>query len=681
MKKVLTTCPYCGTGCNFYLLVNDNEELVGVEPSANTPVSKGGLCIKGWNSFQFVNHPERLTEPLIRKAGKLVESSWEDALSLIVEKLLGIQSKYGNDALMFLSSARATNEENYLLMKLARGVFHTNNIDHCARLCHASTVTGLAESFGSGAMSNSISCFEKSDCFFVIGSNTTEQHPLIGTRIIKSKQSGAKLIVADNRTIRLARMADLHIRHKNGTDIALLNGIMHVIIQEKLANEDFISKRTENYDAMRDVVLRYPPERVAAICEISVNEIILAARIFAEAKNAMLVYSMGITQHAHGVGNVKSCANLALLTGQIGRVGTGVNPLRGQNNVQGACDMGALPNFYTGYQKVIDSNIRDRFAKAWNVDNNSLSDKVGFSVTKAMDKALDGTLKAFYIMGENPVMSDANQEHVKKALENLDFVVVQDIFYTPTCEYADVILPAVSFAEKDGTFTSTERRVQLVRKAIEPIGEARADWQIICDLAKRLGSAEFNYSKPAEIMKELASLTPIYGGISYDRLGFTGLQWPCLDINHPGTPILHTEKFSRGLGKFSPVEHMGAVEPPDAEYPFVLSTGRCYFHYHTGTMTRRTRLLDREERFPYVEINPIDAKKLNIKDRDFVMLKTRRGMIKVMARVTDVIPVQVLFAPFHFVEGAANALTINTCDPEAEIPEFKVCAANLWRAE
>lgn len=681
MKKILTTCPYCGTGCSFYLLVNEKEELVGVEASSNTPVSEGSLCIKGWNAFQFVNHAERLTKPLIRKAGKLVESSWDEALNLVAEKFSDVHRKYGNDSLMFLASAKATNEENYLLMKLARGVFNTNNIDHCARLCHASTVTGLAESFGSGAMTNSISCFEKSDCFFVIGSNTIEQHPLIGTRIIKARQNDVKLIVADNRTIRLARMADLHIRHKNGTDIALLNGIMHVIIQEKLANEDFIAKRTENYEAMRDVVLRYPPERVAAICEISVSEIVAAAKMYAEAKNAMLIYSMGVTQYAHGVGNVKSCANLALLTGQIGRVGTGVNPLRGQNNVQGACDMGALPNFYTGYQKVLDPAVRDKFAKTWHVDAKTLSDRVGFTVTKAMDKALDGALKAFYIMGEDPVMSDADQEHVKEALANLDFVVVQDIFYTPICEYADVILPAASFAEKDGTFTSTERRVQLVRKAIEPIGEARADWQIICDLAKRLGSSDFNYSKPSEIMQEISSLTPIYGGITHECLGCTGLQWPCLDSNHPGTPVLHTEKFSGGLGKFSPVEHMGAVDPPDAEYPFVLSTGRCYFHYHTGTMTRRTRLLDREERFPYVEINPIDAKKLNIKERDAVMLKTRCGMIKVMARVTDVIPVQVLFTPFHFVEGAANALTISRYDPEAEIPEFKVCAANLWRAE
>lgn len=672
MRKTLTTCPYCGTGCNFYLVVNDNNETVAVEASTNHPVATNQLCVKGWNAFQFVNHPERLTQPLIRHHGKLRPASWDEALTLVTGKLNSIRHQFGNDALMFLASAKTTNEENYLMNKLARAVFKTNNIDHCARLCHASTVAGLAATFGSGAMTNSISCMEAADCILVIGSNTTEQHPLIGTRILKAKQKGTKLIVADNRVIKLARLADIHLRHKNGTDVALLNGLMYVILQEGLENKEFIKNRTENFAELQAVVANYAPERVAAICGITPEEIINTARMFATAKRAMLVYSMGITQHICGVDNVKSCANLVMLTGNIGIPGTGVNPLRGQNNVQGACDMGALPNVFSGYQAVTDANIRAKFAAAWQVD--ALPSNIGQTVTSAINTAGD-KLKAFYIMGENPMMSDPDQHHVKEALQKLDFLVVQDIFLTPTCNYADVVLPATTYAEKDGTFTSTERRVQRVRAAIKPIGEARADWEILCEIATRLGYQHMHYQHPSEIMQEIASVTPIYGGIDFARIDQVGLQWPCPDQNHSGTPILHREKFTRGLGKFMPAEYFAPAELPDAEYPLLLSTGRCYFHYHTGTMTRRTRLLDREERFPYVEINLEDAKALGIRDRDWIKVGTRRGAIKVMARVADVVPSGVLFMPFHFEEAAANVLTINALDDVAQIPEFKVCAA------
>jgi formate dehydrogenase major subunit/formate dehydrogenase alpha subunit len=663
----------------FFLVVGDDGRLVGVEPSSEHVVAQGSLCVKGWNAHHFVNHPDRLTRPLIRRNGTLEPVSWDEALDLVVSRLQAIQAAHGPDSVAFFSSAKTTNEENYLMMKLARAAFKTNNVDHCARLCHSSTVLGLAATFGSGAMTNSISCMEQADCILVIGSNTTEQHPLIGTRILQSKvKRGAKLIVADNRKIRLARLADLHIRHKNGTDVAFLNGLMHVIISEGLEDKEFVRTRTENYDQLKKVVADYPPEKAAQICGITPDEIIQTARMFAEADRAMIVYSMGITQHTHGVDNVKSCANLAMLTGNIGRPGTGVNPLRGQNNVQGACDMGALPNVFTGYQPVADPAVRVKFEKAWGVQN--LPDKAGLTVTTAIDAAADGHLKALYIMGENPMMSDPDQNHVRKALEHLDFLVVQDIFPTPTTEFADVVLPAVSYAEKDGTFTSTERRVQRVRKAIEPVGESRADWEILCDLARRSGYDRMQYGSVSEILDEIAAVTPIYGGVSFDRIDQVGLQWPCPDKQHPGTPILHTSKFTRGLGAFSPVEYRPSQELPDDEYPFVLSTGRCYFHFHTGTMTRRSQLLNREERFPYVEISPKDARSLKIPDRSWVYVSTRRGEVKAMARVTEVAHDGVLFMPFHFEEGPANRLTINALDPVAKIPEYKVCAAKIRSA-
>lgn len=663
----------------FFLVVGDDGRLVGVEPSSEHVVAHGSLCVKGWNAHHFVNHPDRLTRPLIRRNGTLKPASWDEALALVATRLRALQAAHGPDSVAFFSSAKTTNEENYLMMKLARAAFRTNNVDHCARLCHSSTVLGLAATFGSGAMTNSIACMEQADCILVIGSNTTEQHPLIGTRILRSKtQRGAKLIVADNRRIRLARLADLHLRCRNGTDVAFLNGLMHVIVAEGLEDKEFIRTRTENYDQLQKVIAGYPPEKAAQICGITPEEIVRAARMFAAADRAMIVYSMGITQHTHGVDNVKSCANLVMLTGNLGRPGTGVNPLRGQNNVQGACDVGALPNVFTGYQSVADATIRAKFEKAWGVQ--SLPDKAGLTVTTAIDAAAEGRLKGLYIMGENPMMSDPDQNHVRKALERLDFLVVQDIFPTPTTEFAHVVLPGVSYAEKDGTFTSTERRVQRVRQAIAPVGESRSDWEILGEVAQRAGYDGMQYATPSAILDEIAAVTPIYGGMSFERLEGMGLQWPCPDKQHPGTPILHTSKFTRGLGAFSPVEYRPSQELPDAEYPFVLSTGRCYFHFHTGTMTRRSQLLHREERFPYVEISPKDARDLKIPDRSWVYVSTRRGEVKALARVTEVAHEGVLFMPFHFEEGPANRLTINALDPVAKIPEYKVCAAQIRSA-
>ena len=674
MKRTLTVCPYCGTGCTFYL-VSDNGRLVGVEPSVTHPVSRGGLCVKGWNAYAFVHHPDRLTTPLVRRDGVLRPASWDEALDLVVERLRAVQQRHGADAVMFASSAKATNEENYLLMKLARGVFGTNNIDHCARLCHSSTVTGLAETFGSGAMTNSISCIDQTDVILVIGSNTTEQHPLIGSRILNAAHSGTRLIVADNRRIRLSRHADLHLRHRNGSDVALLNGIMHVIIAEGLADRDFIAVRTENYAALSEAVADWTPEQTAAATGLEAGQIVAAARLFAGAERAMIVYSMGITQHSHGVDNVRCIAALAMLTGNVGRPGTGVNPLRGQNNVQGGCDMGALPDVYSGYQKVSDPLLRDRFARAWGVT--ALPAEPGLPLTRAMDAAAAGRLHGMFFMGENPMLSDPDQGHARTALQNLELLVVQDIFLTETALLADIVLPAACYAEKEGTFTNTERRVQRLRTAVEPPGAARADWEIICDIAERAGYRGMRYNDPSGIMDEIATLTPIYGGIAYDRLDPHGLQWPCPDRSHPGTPLLHVERFTRGLGRFSPANYRPPAELPDDEYPMVLTTGRTYFHWHTGTMTRRTHLLDREEPRSFIELHPDDATRLGVRDRDELLVSSRRGGVRTEARVTTMVIPGVVFMPFHFAEGAANALTNNVLDPESSIPEFKVCAVRV----
>jgi formate dehydrogenase major subunit/formate dehydrogenase alpha subunit len=677
MTRTLTVCPYCGVGCMFHL-VSDNGRLVGVEPSATHPVSRGSLCVKGWNAYAFVHHPDRLTTPLVRRKGKLLPASWDEALGLVVDRLQEVRARHGADALMFASSAKATNEENYLLMKLARGVFGTNNIDHCARLCHSSTVVGLAECFGSGAMTNSISCFDRTGLIFVIGSNTTEQHPLIGSRILNAVRRGTRMIVADNRRIRLARHADLHLRHRNGSDVALLNAMMQVIIAEGLADRDFIASRTENYAALAQEVADWTPERAAGITGLDPGDIIAAARLFAAAKSAMIVYSMGITQHSHGVDNVRCCAALALLTGNVGRPGTGVNPLRGQNNVQGGCDMGALPDVFSGYQKVADPAVRSRFAAAWGVKE--LPATPGLPLTKAMNAAVTGGVAAMYIMGENPLLSDPDQAHARQALESLEFLVVQDIFLTETARLAHVVLPAACFAEKEGTFTNTERRVQRLRTAVDPPGEARPDGEIISALAARAGYRGMEYSGPAAVMDEIALLTPLYGGIAYDRLDPAGLQWPCPDRNHPGTPVLHLGRFTRGAGRFSPAPYRPPAELPDAGFPFVLTTGRTYHHWHTGTMTRRSHLLDREEPHPFIEIHPDDAAGLGLRDADRVVVTSRRGTIEARARITGMVVPGVVFIPFHFAEGAANALTNNVLDPESAIPEFKVCAVRLRRA-
>ena len=675
MARTLTTCIYCGCGCGLYL-ESDGSRIISTVPSRNHPVSRGSLCVKGWNSFEFINSRERLTEPLIRRNGKLVSATWEQAVGLIAEKFLSYKNRYGSDSLAFLTSAKATNEENYLMMKLARAVFGTNNIDHCARLCHASTVAGLAATMGSGAMTNSVDDFDKADCFLVTGSDTTGQHPLIGSRIIKSVlDRKAKLLLFDPRKIRLSKYAHLHAQIRGGTDAAWINGLMHVIIRDGLAADKYISERTEGYEELAKVVKRYPPEYVEEVTGVPESILVEAAHIYAETEKAMIVFAMGITQHTTGVNNVKSLANLAMLTAHAGFPAAGVNPLRGQNNVQGACDVGGLPSVYSGYQKAGDPAVRSKFKKAWGVD--FLPDKAGLTVTEIFAHACMGNIKGIYIVGENPALSDPDLNHLKKCLKNTDFLVVQDLFLTETAQYADVVLPASSFAEKDGTFTSTERRVQRIRKAMEPAASSVPDWKIVCSIAKAAGYKGMEYSGPSEIMDEIASVTPIYGGITYSRLDPFGLQWPCPDKEHPGTPYLHKGKFTRGKGLFLPVEYIPSVEQPDDDYPFLMTTGRTYWHFHTGTMTRRTSVLDREIPENFVELNPEDAKTLDVKNGSMVCVTSRRGSIEVKAKVTDRVSAGSVFIPFHFKESAANLLTIREVDPEAKIPEFKVCAVKI----
>ena len=680
LKYVQTTCPYCGTGCSFNLVVKDGK-VVGTQPYKRSPVNEGKVCPKGTYAHEFVNSPDRLTKPLIKKDGKFVEATWDEAYDLIAQKF----KSYKPDEFAALSSARVSNEENYLMMKFARGVMKSRHIDHCARLCHASTVAGLAASFGSGAMTNSILDIAESKCVFVLGSNTLEQHPLIGRKIVQAKQNGAKVICADPRYTPTARLADLYMPFVSGTDVALLNGLMQEIIKNGWEDKEFIQKRTKDYEKLKEVVMKedYNLENVSKVTGIPADQLKQAAEIFGTTKPGAILYSMGITQHTVGVDNVRSVANIQMLTGNLGKPGAGVNALRGQNNVQGACDMGALPVVFTGYQKVIDPAAHKKFADAWGFPDGICEPKNGYEVTVMMDVLTDnpGELKCMYIMGENPMISDPDLNHVRHALESLEFLVVQDIFMTETSELADVVLPAACYAERDGTQTSTERRVQMWRKAQDPPGEAKEDWQIISELAAKMGYADqFPYQNMEEIFNEVAELTPSYHGMNYERLNKPeALHWPCPTVEHPGTPILHKEKFSHpdGIGIFAPIEWKPPAEVPDAEYPFVLTTGRILWHWHTGTMTRRSATLDSEVPTGWIEINPDDAKALGIQNKEMVRATTRRGTVNVPAKVTPDIMKGVMFMPFHFAECAANILTNNALDPIAKIPEFKACAVKV----
>lgn len=678
VEKVRTTCPHCGTGCQMDLLVK-NGKIVGAEP-ADGEANSNLLCVKGkFGSYRFVHSTDRLTHPLIKKNGVFEEASWEEALSYMAERFKKIKKTEGADKIAGFSCSRAPNEDNYLFQKMMRAAFGTNNVDNCARVCHSASVHGLAITLGSGAMTNPIKDITQDvDVILLVGSNPTEAHPVIGAQIRQAIQHGTKLIVVDPRKIDLAKDAYLHLPIKPGTNVAFANGMMNIIINEGLADMAFIEQRTEGFEEIRKIVAAYTPERVAEICQIDPDDLREAAVLYAKANKAPIIYCLGVTEHSSGTEGVMSMSNIAMLVGKIGRSGCGVNPLRGQNNVQGACDMGCMPYDFPGYQKVADKKIREKFEQVWNVP---LSSRMGLMATQVIPMAGKGEIKGLYIFGEDPVVTDPDTNHVKRALNHLDFLVVQDLFMTETAQYADVVLPGRSYAEKEGTFTNTERRVQRVRKAVEGPGDSRLDTDIFIDMMNAMGYVQ-SYLTPSDIMKEIAHVTPSFAGISFERLdaGET-LQWPCVDQNDPGKYIMHEGQFSRGLGLFYPTEYKPAKELPDKEYPLLMSTGRMLYHYNTGAMTKRTEGLNELAPASYIEINEKDALLLDIKDGDRVSVASRRGHIETTARVSDKTNPQEVFMTFHFQDGNVNELTNAAIDEIARIPEYKVCAVKVEKAK
>jgi formate dehydrogenase alpha subunit len=673
--RTQTICEYCGVGCQIEVYTRDNR-IVKVR-GIDGPSNRGRLCIKGRFGHQYVSHAERLTSPLIKKNGEFVEVTWEEALAHVAETLLRIKDTHGPSAVGGLSSARCTNEENYVFQKFMRAVLQTNNVDHCARLCHASTVVGLTQAFGSGAMTNSITELADSDCILVTGSNTTETHPVIATFIKNAVRQGSSLIVADPRKIDLAQSAHLHLQHINGTDVALFNGIMHYIWSERVMDDEFIDERTEGFEDFIRVIQSYTPERVEAITGVPRDRLQKAAHLFATAQKSSIVFAMGITQHTTGTDNVLTLANLALLTGNVGYPSTGVNPLRGQGNVQGACDVGALPTVFPGYQAVTDEDVRSRFEEKWDVP---LSGEVGLTVVEMINKAAQGEVKALYIMGENPMVSDPNLNQVRTALNSLEFLVVQDIFLTETAQLADVVLPSQASLEKEGTLTNTERRIQPITKVLEPPAGTKSDWEILGLLAEKMGYRLLTYGSAWDILREINEVTPIYRGITPERV-HSLLQWPCPSDDHPGTPYLHKGTFSRGKGAFTPVDYIPPAEIPDEDYPYLLSTGRILYHYHTGTMSRKSPPLNAFIREGYMEISPEDAQVLGICEGEPVKVSTRRGEITTAACLSDRVLQGSVFIPFHFSESPANALTSDALDPVAKIPELKVAACRIEKIE
>ena len=698
-RIVPTTCPYCGVGCNLELHIKD-DYIYKVTSPFEAVVNHGNLCVKGRFGYDFVYNKDRVTTPLIRKEAQSPgartqafnrdewrEVSWNEALDYTTDRMVEIYQRDGADAMAVYCCAKATNEDNYLLQKLFRALFRSNNIDHCTRLCHAGSVVALQMALGSSAMSNTAAEVIHSDVFLVTGSNTAETHPIIALQMKAAvEKHGAKLIVVDPRRVEMVNWATLWLPEKPGTDVPLFSAMAHVIIKEQLYNQDFIDRRTEGFEDFRKSIEPCTPEYAEAISGVDRNLIIQAARMYAKAKNAAIYWALGIPEHSHGTDNAMSLIHLALLTGHIGRQGTGLNPLRGQNNVQGASDSGAMPWHYPGYQRVDEEASARKFEQAWNIEPGGLNRRLGLTTTEIMSEVRPGGVRALHIMGENPMMSEPNLNHTRHMMEQVEFLVAQDLFINESGAYADVFLPAASWAEKEGTFTNTDRRVQRVRKALEPRGQARADWEIICDLAgridKKLGRQQTSFwafRSPAEVLEEMGRVVPEYAGVKYSRIEKQGLQTPVWDDNHPGTPYLFAESFPRGRGKFYDIEYVPSVEMPDEEYPFILTTGRLLEHWHGGTLTRHSKL---DDLYPHarIEINPADAARLKIEDDQAVRVSSRRGTIVLRAWVTQRTTVGVVFVPMHFAEAAANLLTIDALDPLAKIPEYKACAVRIVAA-
>jgi formate dehydrogenase major subunit len=712
MNSVGSVCPYCGVGCaiTFHTIGN---QIVTAE-GRDSPVNDSRLCVKGRYGWDYPMHPHRLTKPLIRidaaypkgplssevtqsvsrRAGGIVdydqvmpffrEASWEEALDLIGKKLCGIRDEHGGNALAGFGSAKCSNEEAYLFQKLIRGGFGTNNVDHCTRLCHASSVAALMETIGSGAVTNVFADVSRSAVALVTGSNATSNHPVAATFIKDAAKKGTKLIMVDVRRHDLADFATHFAQIKPGTDVALYNGILHTLIDEGLIDHDYIAEHTEDFEKLKTLVLaNYSPEAASQICGVSGDEIRAIARTIGETTPAggdiggMLVFwGMGIAQHTTGTDNARCLISLCLMTGNVGKPGTGLHPLRGQNNVQGASDAGLIPMVFPDYQPVTDSTIRQKFETAW---GRTLDENPGLTVVEIMQAALAGSIKGMYILGENPFISDPNSNKVRKALSALDFLVVQDIFLTETAEFADVILPASSYFEKSGTYTNTDRRVQVGHPVLESPGEAREDWRIICDIAERVGFP-MRYESPAEVFAEFTSLTKNYAGLSHENLGPTGKLWPCPDPETgDGVQILFGDGFptASGRGRFVPCPYLPADELPDAEYPFILNTGRVLEHWHTGSMTRRSYALNSIEPDAFAAMHPSDVAALQAETGDHINVSSRRGTISLAVRADDSIEPGCIFIPFHFREAAANVLTTDALDPYGKIPEFKFCAVKV----
>ncbi|MEE9324410.1 MAG: formate dehydrogenase subunit alpha [Dehalococcoidia bacterium] len=684
VKQTSTICPYCGVGCGIILETNGDGKILAVQDEPSNKSSQGKLCVKGRFGTSFVDHPDRLTTPLVRKEGALVPTSWEEALETVVEGLV----KY-RGSVVALASAKATNEDGYVMQKLMRLAMGTNSIDHCTRLCHSPSVEAMLTSLGSGATSNSYVDYENAGCLMIVGADPSSNHPVVATRFRKAvDEYGARLIVVNPRRIELCDYAHLWLRERPGTDVALFNAIAKVIMDEGLWDEEFVRNRTEGFDKWLKSLAPYTPEHAESVTGVPAKDIIEAAHIFARPPHggSCLIWGMGVTQHTNGTANAHALLNLALVTGQMGKPGCGISPLRGQNNVQGCGDAGCVPDSLPGYQGLGEA-VRAKFADIWGGEPPG---QKGLVVTEMMEEAGAGRLKAMYIVGENPLLSEPDLKHAKETLEKLEFLVVQDIFLHETAEIAHVVLPATSFAEKDGTFTNSERRVQRVRKAIEPIGQSRADWEIICDVARRvcrrlgLDEGQFSYNHPSEIFQEMAWLTPIIAGISYQRLDKEGgIQWPCPTPDHPGTPYLYAESFTRGLGKFIPVEQgKPAAELPSKRFPLILNTGRILYHWHGGTMTRRVAGLLARAPELQVAINPIDAEAEGIGDGEWIRVLSRRGELEGKAMITEAMKPGEIFVPFvKLAKSAANFLTNTAYDPTSKIPEYKVCAVRIEKRD
>jgi len=689
-KKVPSVCPYCGVGCQLTYHVNDNT-IVRVE-GRDGLANRERLCVKGRFGFDYVAHPQRLTKPLIRKPGipknadfvmdpanplaVFREATWEEALDLGGGTLAKIRDEHGGGALAGFGSAKGSNEEAYLFQKLVRTGFGSNNVDHCTRLCHASSVAALLEGIGSGAVSNPVMDVLKADVVLLIGANPVVNHPVAATWIKNAAKAGTKLILADPRRSELARHATYYLQFKPDTDVALLNAMMHTIVEEGLVSQSFIDDRTSGYEELRKNVEGHSPEAMAPVCGIPAQTIREVARLYAISKGSMILWGMGISQHVHGTDNARCLIALAMMTGQVGRPGTGLHPLRGQNNVQGASDAGLIPMMYPDYRRVDNAGARDSFESLW---GQSLDPKPGLTVVEIMDAVHAGKIRGMYIMGENPAMSDPDVHHARGALAALEMLVVQDIFLTETAYLADVILPASAFPEKTGTFTNTDRLVQLGRQALEPPGDARQDLTIIIQMANRLG-LDWRYADVSEVFDEMRTAMPSIAGITWERLEReSAVTYPCEKEGDPGTRVVFTENFptASGRGKFVPAKVIPAAEQPDSEYPFVLITGRQLEHWHTGSMTRRTEVLDAIEPTPVASLHSLDLAAMNVAPDGMITVASRRGSISLRARADDGTPRGAVFIPFCYYEAAANLLTNPVLDPFGKIPEFKYCAVRV----